>query len=519
MGTWNNRINLIDPGESGSYAYDKAAMNLLFCFSQVNEKSEDWKNLVSKADQFMQKDGSVNQVNATRIEKILNDWATGKNSPLKNSDEPDVLRYSAPSYLFRGYNAMKQYFTSIGFNLEENLPNLKQEAKDCAKKVDSASAQPADLPSTEEENKKLRNYISKEYGTAFYYGLDISSARNIKPVDPYLNEIGPTRDALDRQDDLSRNKIQTIISDSYESIKDSKKWYGKDDTSYTNMINALRDYTDTHSKEAETKGISANEKEKLENAVIECSRYVEKHDGIKFTSVGAKRLNAAKKILEEMKQLPEAREAFRKLALEKAKEKAKQTTAEKRSKMAKEASEKTAGPMPKAEEKAKQKTEEKHSKAAKEAPKKSVEPMPKAEKHSKAAKEAPKKPAGPMPRAEEWFQMVSVLMKQEKAANSNFQRMDKVMEQYKTLTAKDQSRVHDMWVKQYEMGEDTWKMLKERNDIKENKERVSISFQDLKNDLKKDEGKETPKTNRMSQKVMKEPEKETLQKKKESPSL
>ena len=505
MGTWKNRINVIRTEGSGSYDADKEAMDLLFCFSQVNEKSEDWKDLTAKADQFMRKDGAVNRVNATRIEKVLNDWATGKNSPLRGSNNPDVLRFSAPSYLFRGYNAMKQFFTSIGFNLEENLPKLKPEAKECAKKVDSASAQPAKLPSTEEESKNLRNYITKEYMRAFYFGVELRFGQTPKPVDPYLNKIGPARDTLDCLDEFSRKKIDTMISESYSSVKDSKKWYGKDDETYTRMMEAVRGYTDTHRKEAGNKEISADEKEKLEKAITECSRYVEKNDGIKFTSVGQKRLDAAKKMLDAMKQLPEAREANRKLALEKAKEKAKQTTEEKRSKQAKE---KTG--EKRQEEKAKQRTEEKLSKLAKEKAEKKHQEEKKAPK--KPVSQTRKKPAGPVDKEDEWFRIVSVLMRQEKAVNNGFQRMNKVMEQYKNLTAKDQARVHDMWVNQYEMGEDTWKMLKERNEIKEI---VSINFQDL----KKEEEKENPKMSRISQKVMKEPEKEAIQKKKESKSL
>ena len=111
--------------------------------------------------------------------------------------------------------------------------------------------------------------------------------------------------------------------------------------------------------------------------------------------------------------------------------------------------------------------------------------------------------------------MTDYLMKEMKtragssaAPDREFHKMDRVMEQYKGMTAKDQARVRDMWVNKYEMGEDTWKMLKERNGIKE---KVSTNF----NNLKKVEEKEKPKMSKMSQKAMEKEVKEAVKEKKE----
>ena len=132
-----------------------------------------------------------------------------------------------------------------------------------------------------------------------------------------------------------------------------------------------------------------------------------------------------------------------------------------------------------------------------------------------AAKPAAPKPAGPVDKDEEWFRMTDYLMKMMKTSAASvadpereFHKMDRVMEQYKGMTAKDQARVRDMWVNKYEMGEDTWKMLAERNGIKE---KVSTSFKDL----KKAEEKEKPKMSKMSQKAMEKDVKEAVKEKKE----
>ena len=502
MGTWKNRIALINTEENGylSPMHDPAAMDLLFCFSQVDEKSEDWNALIAKAEQFMRKDGVVKQESAARIEKVLNDWATGKNSPLggERSDDPDAQRFSAPSYLFRGYNALKQYFTSIGVNLEESMPKLKEETKECAQKVALAAAQPATLPSLEGDLKAvsdLRSYIANGFQTAFYYGVQLASERNVKPVNPYLNESAPAKDALNRLDESLRSGIRTA----YESIKDSKKWYGKDDAEYTSMMDAVRDYTDTFGKEKEA-GAGADKIEKMKKAMEECSQYLEKHDGVKFTSVGAKRRDAVKKMLDWMNQLPEAKQVHKKIAAEK--RAAEKQVAEKQA-AEKLAAEKQAAEKQAAEKLAAEKQAAEKQAAEKQAAEKKAVRKPVAYARRKPAEA---KPAGPVDRDEEWFRMASVLMKQEKAAAQGFQRMDKVMEQYKTMTAKDQARVRDMWVNKYEMGEDTWKMLKERNGIKE---KVSTNFKELKKE------EEKPKMSKMSQKVMKEAEKEMGPKKKD----
>lgn len=509
MGKWNNRISGIMTERIGMYDpnYDPDLINLLFCFSQMDEKSEDWGELTSKADQFIRKDGAVRPENTARIERLLNGWATGNNSPLRGdySNDPDRLRFSAPSYLFRGYNAMKNYFSSLGVNLEENMPKLATQAKKCAEKVEAISAMPASsIPSVEGDLKEaaaLRTYIMDEYETAFCYGLNTNQikGKKLKFADPYQNESGPAKDVLNRLDEACRGEIGAV----YDSIKDSKKWYGKDSAEYTGMMEAVKAYKEASGKEKSQEN-SVEVKQKLEKAMRECSQYLEKNDGVKFTSVGGKRRDAVKKMLDLMNQLPEAQSIKDKMEAEKQAREAQKADAAKKAEVKrpeKEKEEKKAKPEKKAEEK---KVEEK--KAVKPAGRVQAKP---------AAKPAAPKPAGPVDKDEEWFRMTDYLMKMMKTSAASvadpereFHKMDRVMEQYKGMTAKDQARVRDMWVNKYEMGEDTWKMLAERNGIKE---KVSTSFKDL----KKAEEKEKPKMSKMSQKAMEKDVKEAVKEKKE----
>ncbi len=510
MGKWSNRINGITTERIGMYDpnYDPDLVNLLFCFSQMDEKSEDWGALTSKADQFIRKDGEIRPENTARIERLLNGWATGTNSPLRGdgSNNPDRLRFSAPSYLFRGYNAMKNYFTSVGVNLEENMPKLSVQTKKCAEKVEAISAMPASrIPSVEGDLKEasaLRTYIMDEYETAFCYGLNTNQikGKKLKFADPYQNESGPAKDVLNRLDEACRGEIGAV----YDSIKDSKKWYGKDSAEYTGMMEAVKAYKEASGKEKSQEN-SAEVKQTLEKAMRECSQYLEKNDGVKFTAVGGKRRDAVKKMLDLMNQLPEAQSIKNKLEAEKQEREAQKAKPEKKAEV-KRPEKKKEEPKAKPEKKAEEKKVEE---------KKAVKPAERVQKQPAAAKPIAPKPAGPVDKDEEWFRMTDYLMKEMKtragssaAPDREFHKMDRVMEQYKGMTAKDQARVRDMWVNKYEMGEDTWKMLKERNGIKE---KVSTNF----NNLKKVEEKEKPKMSKMSQKAMEKEVKEAVKEKKE----
>ena len=510
MGKWSNRINGITTERIGMYDpnYDPDLVNLLFCFSQMDEKSEDWGALTSKADQFIRKDGEIRPENTARIERLLNGWATGTNSPLRGdgSNNPDRLRFSAPSYLFRGYNAMKNYFTSVGVNLEENMPKLSVQTKKCAEKVEAISAMPASrIPSVEGDLKEasaLRTYIMDEYETAFCYGLNTNQikGKKLKFADPYQNESGPAKGVLNRLDEACRGEIGAV----YDSIKDSKKWYGKDSAEYTGMMEAVKAYKEASGKEKSQEN-SAEVKQTLEKAMRECSQYLEKNDGVKFTAVGGKRRDAVKKMLDLMNQLPEAQSIKNKLEAEKQEREAQKAKPEKKAEV-KRPEKKKEEPKAKPEKKAEEKKVEE---------KKAVKPAERVQKQPAAAKPIAPKPAGPVDKDEEWFRMTDYLMKEMKtragssaAPDREFHKMDRVMEQYKGMTAKDQARVRDMWVNKYEMGEDTWKMLKERNGIKE---KVSTNF----NNLKKVEEKEKPKMSKMSQKAMEKEVKEAVKEKKE----
>lgn len=485
MGQWIQKIENINRiGEKGNV--DTKTWDLLFCFSQVEPESEDWGILTNTAKNFVLNKGQFRQENVTRIENMLNDWAGGHNSPLRNLNDQKALAFSAPSYLFRGYEKMKTYFSSINLDLEANMTGLNSKTKDCIQAVNAETV--IDLPTAENVQKvsELKDYITFEYNRAAKVGLSLAlgSKKTYEIEDKRINAM------INQMEESCRDKIETV----YDSIKDSKKWYGKDNEEYTDMMKALGEYAEARNQDKEAgRGVSKEQKEKLKQAMSRCSQYLEMHDGIKFTSVGAKRRDAVKEMWDLMNQLPEIKE-FQK---------------EQRAVEQKEEERKAREESAKAEKKAR----EEAKKASMQAEKKAREEAKKASSQNKnmnVSRKVEQKPRGPVAKDEQWFQMADQVMRMVKDYEEYKQihKMGRIMTQYKMMTANDQARVHEMWVEKHGMGEESWKMLKDAYEIKE---RVSCNFQDLKMEEEKESPK--PKMNVNVRSTSTELEKESVQEK------